>query len=133
MKLQFKCQQFQADAAKAVVEVFVGQTYAVQNYLIDSGIDRNGQAEEFFAENFLGAANAKIILSDEKILQVDLTTIRAILRMFEIIRPDLETAKKKTRPRRFKTFIARFIFFHVIIPSEVRFGRNTTAIKYGKE
>lgn len=29
MKLQFKKQKFQADAAKAVVDIFVGQPYSV--------------------------------------------------------------------------------------------------------
>ena len=69
MKLQFKYQKFQADAAQSVVEVFAGQPFAVQNYLIDSGIDKSGQAENFFAETFLGAANSRITLSDEKILE----------------------------------------------------------------
>ena len=69
MKLQFKYQKFQADAAQSVVEVFAGQPFATQNSLIDSGIDKSGQAGEFFAESFLGAANSKIILSDEKILE----------------------------------------------------------------
>ncbi|WP_301861019.1 type III restriction-modification system endonuclease [uncultured Megasphaera sp.] len=39
MKLQFKHQKFQADAAKAVVDVFAGQPYLTQNYLIDKGND----------------------------------------------------------------------------------------------
>ena len=36
MKLQFKHQKFQADAAKAVVDVFAGQPYLTTNYRIDN-------------------------------------------------------------------------------------------------
>lgn len=34
MKLQFKHQKFQADAAKAVVDVFAGQPYLTPSYMI---------------------------------------------------------------------------------------------------
>ena len=37
LKLQFKHQKFQADAAKAVVDVFAGQPYLTQSYMIDKG------------------------------------------------------------------------------------------------
>lgn len=37
MKIQFKHQQFQADAAQAVCDVFAGQGYAQGSYLIDTG------------------------------------------------------------------------------------------------
>ena len=35
MKLQFKHQKFQADAAKAVVDVFAGQPYLTPSYMMD--------------------------------------------------------------------------------------------------
>ena len=35
MKLQFKHQKFQADAAKAVVDVFAGQPYLTPTYMIE--------------------------------------------------------------------------------------------------
>ena len=38
MKLQFKHQKFQADAAKAVCDVFAGQPYRAPTYLIDPGV-----------------------------------------------------------------------------------------------
>ena len=38
MKLQFKHQKFQADAAKAVVDVFAGQPYLTPSYMMDKGI-----------------------------------------------------------------------------------------------
>lgn len=37
MKLQFKHQKFQADAAKAVVDVFTGQPYLTPTYMMDRG------------------------------------------------------------------------------------------------
>ena len=37
MRLQFKHQKFQADAARAVVDVFAGQPYMTPSYMIDSG------------------------------------------------------------------------------------------------
>ena len=37
MKLQFKHQKFQADAAKAVVDVFAGQPYLTPTYIMDRG------------------------------------------------------------------------------------------------
>jgi type III restriction enzyme len=37
MKLKFKHQRFQADAAKAVCDVFAGQPYKTANYAIDPG------------------------------------------------------------------------------------------------
>ena len=38
MKLQFKHQAFQADAANAVCDVFAGQPFRTPTYMIDSGI-----------------------------------------------------------------------------------------------
>lgn len=37
MKLQFKHQKFQADAAKAVVDVFAGQPFLTPTYMMDRG------------------------------------------------------------------------------------------------
>lgn len=37
MKLQFKHQKFQADAAKAVTDIFSGQPYSTPTYMIDQG------------------------------------------------------------------------------------------------
>lgn len=39
MRLQFKHQKFQADAAKAVVDVFAGQPYLKPTYMMDKGIN----------------------------------------------------------------------------------------------
>lgn len=37
MKLQFKHQKFQAEAAKAVCDVFAGQPYLTPSYRMDKG------------------------------------------------------------------------------------------------
>lgn len=37
MKIQYKDQSFQTDAAKAVVDVFAGQPYATNSYRMDAG------------------------------------------------------------------------------------------------
>ena len=53
MKLQFKHQKFQADAAKAVVDVFAGQPYLTTNYRIDNGSGIWKQASQAGAMNRL--------------------------------------------------------------------------------
>ena len=68
MKLQFKHQKFQADAAKAVVEVFAGQQYLTPTYMIDKG---NYQQPLLELEEFTGWSNQKIVpeLNDKIILE----------------------------------------------------------------
>ena len=69
MKLQFKHQRFQADAAKAVVDVFAGQPYLTPSYMMDRGNDY----ERTFTddEDFTGWRNEKIVpgLSKDIILK----------------------------------------------------------------
>ena len=69
MKLQFKHQKFQADAAKAVVDVFAGQPYLTPTYMIDKGAGSYQQTLEF--EDFTGWSNQKIVreLNDNIILE----------------------------------------------------------------
>lgn len=67
MKLKFKHQKFQADAAKAIVDVFNGQPYqSGMSYLIDKGKTDSKQQE--LGEDFIGFKNAKISLDDNRIL-----------------------------------------------------------------
>lgn len=68
MKLQFKHQKFQADAAKAVVDVFAGQPYLTPTYLMDKGY---GQQRLDEAQAFTGWRNEPIVpaLSDGAILE----------------------------------------------------------------
>ena len=58
MKLQFKHQKFQADAAKAVVDVFAGQPYLTTNYHIDNG---SGIYQTDMETSFTGWRNEQIV------------------------------------------------------------------------
>ena len=70
MRLRFKHQKFQADAAKAVVDVFAGQPYLTPSYMMDRG---NGYYQQTLTdeEDFTGWSNHKIVpeLSDRIILE----------------------------------------------------------------
>ncbi|MCL1999670.1 MAG: DEAD/DEAH box helicase family protein [Turicibacter sp.] len=66
MKLQFKHQPFQADAATAVCEVFAGQPFRTPTYMIDSGL---GEISLNQQEDFTGFSNAPVVLDDSKILE----------------------------------------------------------------
>ena len=69
MKLQFKHQKFQADAAKAVVDVFAGQPYLTPTYLMDRGSDTHQLTLEEMS--FTGWRNEPIVpeLSDQVVLE----------------------------------------------------------------
>ena len=71
MKLQFKHQKFQADAAKAVCDVFAGQPYLTPTYLMDKGLDTDGQMTLTFAQEFTGWGNHKLVpeLNEQVILE----------------------------------------------------------------
>ena len=70
MKLQYKHQRFQADAAKAVVDVFAGQPYLTPSYMMDRG---TGTYQQSLTEDtdFTGWSNQKIVpeLKDEIVLE----------------------------------------------------------------
>ena len=78
MKLQFKHQKFQADAAKAVVDVFAGQPYLTPSYMMDRG---SGNYQQTLTEDddFTGWSNQKIVpeLNDRLILEHIQTIQRA--------------------------------------------------------
>ncbi|MCD8106382.1 MAG: DEAD/DEAH box helicase family protein [Oscillospiraceae bacterium] len=69
MKLQYKHQKFQADAAKAVVDVFAGQPYLTPTYMMDRGDE--SQLSLTDDDDFTGWSNQPIIrsLSDRTILE----------------------------------------------------------------
>ena len=69
MKLQFKHQKFQADAAKAVCDVFAGQPYLTPTYMMDKGIENNNQISITY--DFTGWGNHRLIpeLNDNVILE----------------------------------------------------------------
>ena len=70
MRIQYKHQKFQTDAAKAVVDVFAGQPYLTPTYMMDrgSGYYQTTLTEE---QDFTGWSNQRIIpeLSDQLILE----------------------------------------------------------------
>jgi type III restriction enzyme len=70
VKIQYRHQKFQADAARAVVDVFAGQPYLTPTYKMErgSGYYQIGANEE---QDFTGWSNQKIVpeLSDQQILE----------------------------------------------------------------
>jgi len=70
LKIQYKHQKFQADAAKAVVDVFAGQPYLTPSYMMDrgSGYYQQSLTDE---EDFTGWSNHRIVpeLNDQLILE----------------------------------------------------------------
>ncbi len=70
MKIQYKHQKFQADAAKSVVDVFAGQPYMTPSYMMDrgSGFYQTKMTDE---DDFTGWSNHRIIpeLNDQLILE----------------------------------------------------------------
>ena len=70
MRIQYKHQKFQADAAKAVVDVFAGQPYLTPTYMMDRG---TGTYQINFneEEDYTGWSNHRIIpeLNDQRILE----------------------------------------------------------------
>ena len=70
MKIQYRRQKFQADAAKAVVDVFAGQPYLIPTYRMDRGRG-NYQISVTEERDFTGFSNQRIVpeLSDQRILE----------------------------------------------------------------
>lgn len=70
MRIQYKHQKFQSDAAKAVVDVFAGQPYLTPTYMMDrgSGYIQQSLTDE---EDYTGWSNHRIIpeLNDQIILE----------------------------------------------------------------
>lgn len=70
MRIQYKHQKFQADAAKAVVDVFAGQPYLTPTYMMDRG---SGYIQQSLTDDvdFTGWSNQKIVpeLNDQLILE----------------------------------------------------------------
>lgn len=69
MKIQYKHQKFQTDAAKAVVDVFAGQPYLTPTYMMDKGIGYQLSLTDDV--DFTGWSNQKIVpeLNDQLILE----------------------------------------------------------------
>lgn len=78
MKLQFKHQKFQADAARAIVDVFAGQPYRTPSYMIDRGYHERTYDNQTYSQtamsdetDFTGCRNEPIVpeLDDGVILE----------------------------------------------------------------
>ena len=71
MRLQFKHQKFQADAANAVCNVFAGQPCLTPSYMMDKGSANHEQIVMDEAEQFTGFGNHRIVpeLNDAIILE----------------------------------------------------------------
>ncbi len=78
MKIQYKYQKFQADAAKAVVDVFQGQPYGTPSYMMDKGYEGRTSTGAVYSqstiteiEDYTGWNNMKIVpeLSDSIVLE----------------------------------------------------------------
>jgi type III restriction enzyme len=82
MKLQFKHQKFQADAAKAVCDVFAGQPFLTPSHMIDRGSMRDYQMTLTDEQDFTGFGNARIVpeLNEGIILE----NVQKIQRSFQI-------------------------------------------------
>lgn len=70
MKLRFKHQRFQTEATKAVVDVFAGQPYLTQSYMMDAGVVKSAEPG-FIEEDFTGWRNEPLIpaMTDEIVLK----------------------------------------------------------------
>lgn len=70
MRIQYKHQKFQSDAAKAVVDVFAGQPYLTPTYMMDRG---SGYIQQSLTDDvdFTGWSNQRIVpeLNDQLILE----------------------------------------------------------------
>lgn len=63
MKLKYKHQRFQADAAKSVTDIFIGQQYCDSaDFLIDQGKDKK-------VFDLIGFGNQKLMLDRESITE----------------------------------------------------------------
>jgi type III restriction enzyme len=83
MKLQFKHQKFQADAANAVYDIFKGQRLYSATYLIDRGISQNKQDELAYDETNIGIRNHVLEIPESDVL----SNLRNIQKP-QMIKPD---------------------------------------------
>lgn len=69
MKIQYKHQKFQAEAAQAVVDVFKGQPYLTPSYMMDTGYELQSYNND--DQFYTGWSNGRIVpsLSDQLILE----------------------------------------------------------------
>jgi type III restriction enzyme len=126
MKLQFKHQRFQADAAKAVCDIFKGQRFYSASYLIDRGVFSGKQKELSYDETNIGIRNHVVEISDADIL----SNLRVIQKQ-EMIKPDdrLESYTVELEDPVTKKKINQPIKFNFTVEMETGVGKTYTYIK----
>jgi type III restriction enzyme len=126
MKLQFKHQKFQADAAEAVCDIFKGQRLYSATYLIDRGISHNIQNKLDYHETLLGIRNHVIEIPDTDILS-NLRTIQS----HDMLRPDdsLESYTVELEDPITKKKINKPIKYNFTVEMETGVGKTYTYIK----
>lgn len=82
MRLQFRHQKFQSDAANAICDVFNGQPFHSPTYMIDPGVDQKQMPGQIrlFGDVFTGFNNAPVVIGDDRVLE----NIRNIQRSAQI-------------------------------------------------
>jgi type III restriction enzyme len=126
MKLQFKHQKFQADAADAVCDIFKGQRFYSPAYRIDRGVSSNGQDELGFDETTIGIHNHVIEVPDTGILS-NLQTIQKR----HMIKPDeaLESYTVELENPITNKKIRKLIKYNFTVEMETGVGKTYTYIK----
>ncbi len=111
MKIKYKHQEFQADAAKAVVDVFAGQPYLTPAYMMDRG--SSYQLSLTDDSDFTGWSNQKIVpeLNDQQILE------------------NLQKIQRKNQIAPSKKLEGRGEGFNLTIEMETGVGKTYTYIK----
>jgi type III restriction enzyme len=124
MKLQFKHQKFQADAASAVCDVFKGQRLYSASCLIDRGVPQNKQDE--LAYDVIGIRNHLIEIPDTDILSNLLT-----IQKRELLRPDdkLESYTAELEDPITNKKINKLIKYNFTVEMETGVGKTYTYVK----
>lgn len=112
MRIQYKHQKFQADAAKAVVDVFAGQPYLTPTYRMDKG---SGYLQQSITDDvdFTGWSNQRIVpeLSDQLILE------------------QLQKVQRRNRIPLSQKLEGRNDGYHLTVEMETGVGKTYTYIK----
>jgi type III restriction enzyme len=126
MKLQFKHQKFQADAANAVCDIFRGQRLYSATYLIDRGVSSAKQDELSYDEINIGIRNHAIEISDKDIL----ANLRSIQKQ-QMLRPDdkIESYSVEIEDPITGKNIPKHIKYNFTVEMETGVGKTYTYIK----
>jgi type III restriction enzyme len=126
MKIQFKHQKFQADAANTVCDIFKGQRFYSPAYLIDRGLSQNKQDELAYDETLLGIRNHAIEVPDAGIL----SNLRALQKQC-LIKPDdsLESYTVELEDPITNKKIHKSIQYNFTLEMETGVGKTYTYIK----